>query len=500
MALVAVIGAAGCSSGNTTRPTGTPGSQPESHRSPGSSGAAPAPTKSLEWHACGIGECATLSVPLDYKLPLGRHLDLAVARGHRGQPGRRIGSLIVNPGGPGAAGRDLAEYVASVLPRAITDRFDIVGWDPRGSGASSPVRCGRDLDYLFDGDTAPDNAAERTSLEVNARRFVDACVRRSGDLLEHISTRDTVRDLDRLRAALGDPRLTYLGFSYGTYIGAMYASMFPSRVRALVLDGAVDPALSAEDVAVQQAKGFGGSLQTFFDWCANRTTCAFRHNGDPRAAYEALVRSIDTNPRGTGTNRVGPTQLDLAVGALLYGGEDQYTALADGLRDLERGTPATLRSVSDQYVGRGAGGRYDAEWAAFIAISCADGPNLTVGEMETLQQRAGVEAPDFGAGNVGLGYQCSYWPYPPDRSAPTSFSAPSAPPIAVVGTTGDPATPFAWSESLARQLGSGRLVAVTGSTHTASLNGNPCLEGILTRYFVDRDAPASGTRCGARTR
>ena len=406
----------------------------------------------------------------------------------------------MNPGGPGAAGRDLAQYVASVLPRSITDRFDIVGWDPRGSGASSPVRCGRDLDYLFDGDTAPDTAAELTRLEANARRFVDACVRHSGALLEHISTRDTVRDLDRLRAALGDPRLTYLGFSYGTYIGAMYSSMFPNNVRALVLDGAVDPALSAEELAIQQAKGFGGSLQTFFDWCTDQASCAFHHNGDPRAAYETLVRSVDANPLGEGTDRFGPTQLDLGVGALLYGGEDQYATLANGLRDLERGTATTLHAVSDQYVGRDGRGRYNAEWAAFIAISCADGPNLTIGEMEALQRRAAVEAPDFGAGNVGLGYPCSYWPYPPDRTGPISFSAPTAPPIVVVGTTGDPATPFGWAASLATQLGTGRLVAVTGSSHTASLNRDPCLEGILTRYYVDLDAPANGTRCGGRTR
>ncbi len=439
-------------------------------------------------------------MPLDYAQARGRQLELAVARGHRADSGRRIGSLIVNPGGPGAAGRDLAQYVASVLPRAITDRFDIVGWDPRGSGASSPVRCGRDLDYLFDGDTAPDTAAELTDLEANARRFVDACVSRSGDLLEHISTRDTVRDLDRLRAALGDRRLTYLGFSYGTYIGAMYASMFPTHVRALVLDGAVDPALSAEELVIQQAQGFGESLEMFFDWCAKRTTCAFHHNGDPRAAYEPLVRSIDANPRGEGTTRLSPSQLDLAVGALLYAGEDQYAVLADGLRDLDRGRSATLRTVFDQYVGRGASGRYNADWASFIAISCADGPNLTIGEMEALQERAGVEAPDFGAGNVGLGYQCSYWPYPPDRTGPTPLSAPTASPILVVGTTGDPATPFAWSEALATQLGSGRLVSVTGSTHTSSLNGDACLDGILTRYLVDRDVPSTGTGCGGRPR
>lgn len=453
---------------------------------------APAP---LDWHSCEQGQCATLAVPLDPAKPRGEKLDLAVARASQAEAGQKIGSLLVNPGGPGASGLDIVTYIASQLPAAITDRFDVVAWDPRGSGRSAPVQCGTQLDYLFDLDTAPDDATELAALEGAAKRFVDTCVAKTGDRLRHISTADTVRDLDQLRAALGDDKLTYLGLSYGTYIGGLYASTYPERVRALVLDGALDPTLSAEDVSVQQSKGFDASLQAFFTWCAQRSSCAFHPRGDPRVAYAALAQRIDEHPISDGDAVFGPTQLDIGVAALLYGGNAGYRTLAEGLRDLEDGKAAVLRMASDLYLGRTSDGTYNAEWAAFIAISCADGPNLTVAAAEALQRRAAIEAPEFGAANVGLGYQCSYWPYPPTRTGPITFAAPTAPPIVVVGTRGDPATPIAWAEGLAAQFGNGRLVSVDDTTHTASLNGNRCLDAILIRYFVDLEAPKTAGNC-----
>ena len=449
----------------------------------------------ITWHGCEAGECGSVSVLVDRAAPKGGRIDLAVARASRAKSDQRIGSLLVNPGGPGASGLDIVGYIASNLPKAITDRFDVVAWDPRGSGTSAPVSCGNDLDGRFAVDTAPDDPAELTALEAAAKQFVDACVQRTGERLRHISTVDTVADLDNLRVALGDDRLTYLGLSYGTYIGGLYATTYPTHVRALVLDGALDPTLSAEDVSVQQAKGFDDSLNEFFAWCRSRTTCAFRHGGDPARAYDALAQRIDARPIGRGTARFGPTQLDIAVAALLYGGESGYRELAAGLHDLEGGRSATLATASDQYLGRNQNGHYDDEWAAFIAISCADGPNLTLAAAEALQRRAAIEAPPFGAGNVGLGYECSFWPYPPARTGPISFSAPTAPPIVVVGTRGDPATPVAWARSLATQLGSGRLVTVDDTTHTASLNGNSCLDAILVRYLVNLQAPKTGTSC-----
>ncbi len=449
----------------------------------------------VAWHGCEAGECGTVSVPVDRAVPKGARIDLALARGSRAQSDQRIGSLLVNPGGPGASGLDIVGYIASELPKAITDRFDIVAWDPRGSGKSAPVNCGNELDGRFAVDTAPDDAGELAALEAAAKQFVDACVARTGNRLRHISTADTVADLDDLRIALGDDRLTYLGLSYGTYIGGLYATTYPTHVRALVLDGALDPTLSAEDVSVQQAKGFDDSLSEFFGWCRSRSSCAFHRDGDPARAYDALAQRIDARPIGSGASRFGPTQLDIAVAALLYGGESGYRQLATGLHDLEGGNATALAEASDLYLGRTEDGHYDDEWAAFIAISCADGPNLTLAAAEALQRRAAIEAPHFGAGNVGLGYECSFWPYPPARTGPVTFSAPTAPPIVVVGTRGDPATPVAWARGLATQLGSGRLVTVDDTTHTASLNGNRCLDAILQRYLVDLAPPENGTGC-----
>ena len=494
MALCLLIGS--CSSGSSTAdsslPRRTSGTSSRVIPKPPSTSTPPAVP--IAWHSCDAGECGSVSVVLDRAAPKGARIDLAVARASRAKSGERIGSLLVNPGGPGASGLDIVGYIASSLPKAITDRFDVVAWDPRGSGKSAPVSCGNELDGRFAVDTSPDDPAELAGLEAAARQFVDACVEQTGERLRHISTVDTVADLDDLRAALGDDRLTYLGLSYGTYIGGLYATTYPTHVRALVLDGALDPTLSAEDVSVQQAKGFDDSLNEFFAWCRARSTCSFHHE-NPARAYDALVQRIDARPIGRGATRFGPTQLDIAVAALLYGGESGYRALASGLHDLEGGSSATLATASDQYLGRNQDGQYDDEWAAFIAISCADGPNLTLVAAEALQRRAAIEAPHFGAGNVGLGYECSFWPYPPARTGPVSFSAPTAPPIVVVGTRGDPATPVAWARGLATQLVSGRLVTVDDTTHTASLNGNSCLDAILVRYLVELQAPETGTSC-----
>ncbi len=453
-------------------------------------GFTPAP---LEWEPCSEGECATLRVPLDYSKPAGRTIGLRVARSERASRDR-LGALLANPGGPGASGLDILGYLAAQLPSEITDRFDLVAWDPRGAGASAPVDCGPDLDARFAVDSSPDDPAELAALEAAAKHFVDECVRRSGDRLRHISTADTVRDLDVLRAALGEEQLTYVGYSYGTLIGARYAEAFPTRVRALVLDGAIDPTRPVEDVAIQQAQGFDASLGRFFEWCAARRSCEFHGGRDARDDYHRLVARIDANPMAAGSRTFGPTQLDVAVAALLYSGTEGFTQLAGGLYELEHGDAGALLAIFDFYVGR-QGGAYDAEWPAFIAISCADGPNLTLAQTEALQRRADLAAPEFGAGNIGLGFECASWPYAPRWSAPTPVYAPTATPIMVVGTRGDPATPFAWAEALAAQLGNARLVAVDDSTHTATLNGNACLDRILARYLVDLVPPVAGAAC-----
>lgn len=451
--------------------------------------------KPLVWKSCDDGDCARLTVPLRHADPTGETIELVVARGSLADPDKRIGTLLLNPGGPGAPGTDFVVPAAKLLPDAITDYFDIVSWDPRGTGESSPVDCGRNFDYLFAADSAPDNAVEHRELEAAAARFARECSQRSSRLLPNVTSLATVSDMDMLREALGEDKLTYLGFSYGTYLGALYAREFPERVRAMMLDGAVDPSLSVETMVIEQAQGFGRALDLFLAYCARNRDCAFHHGGEPRGALDALRARVDLQPIASGDRTLGPTQLDLALGAGLYGGELGYTELARSLRDAERGDPDGLLAGFDAYVGRNPDGIYKPDWAAFISISCADGPVLDLEAARVLQESAAVAAPDFGAESVGLGFPCSFWSAPPTNKVPGVVVASGSVPIVVIGATDDPATPLKWSEGLAKQLGVGRLVAVRGSAHTSLLGGPDCLARLAAVYLVDLVVPQDGTRC-----
>ncbi len=463
--------------------------------SSGSGGSTLRPHGSLDWESCGHAECATLQVPLDNSKPNGKQIGLALARVSAGKPDQRIGSLVFNPGGPGAPGAEYVEELASALPSEISDRFDVVGWDPRGSGRSSPVDCGARLDYLFQPDTAPDNAAEYRAREAAAKRFAHSCNTRNPELIRHVATIDTVQDLDRIRAAVGDKKLTFLGLSYGSYIAALYAQRYPNRVRALVLDGAIDPALPIDEMSIEQSKGFERSLAAFFADCADDTACAFHHDGKPRKAFDALRARVDRHPLRRDGRVLGPTQFDLGVASPLYAGADGYKDLARSLRAAERGDPALMLESFDDYVGRRAGGTYTPEWPAFLAISCADGPELAPAALPALEAHARAEAPTFGVSTIGLTLTCSYWPVAPVNRAPTAVHAPGAPPVVVVGTTGDPATPITWGEGLTRELGSARLITVAGTSHTSSLSGDPCLDDALDAYLVRLRPPPRGLHC-----
>jgi pimeloyl-ACP methyl ester carboxylesterase len=438
-----------------------------------------------------------LKVLLSPSRPALGTMNLALVR-HRATGGR-IGALLTNPGGPGTDALWIAQQAEEIFPDSILEHFDIVSWDPRGVGRSTAVECSDDLDYLWSPDHSPDTAAEVRDNVTAARRFAAECEARSGRILPYVSSRATVRDMDTIRQALGDDKISYLGFSYGTYLGALYADTYPTHVRAMVLDGAVDPALSPEASGEQQAVGFDRALDDFLDDCAHDSGCAFRAGGNPQRGYNRLMASIDAEPafaRLHGENReLGPGEADIGVAEALYAGRQSWPKLASALADATRGNGSKLLALSDEYTERSRGGHYSNQTAAFYAIGCLDSPSpTTVAALQRDADAAAKVAPRFGASTLWLGLPCVYWPVKSTAKV-GPVHAHGAPPILVLGTTHDPATPFAWARSLARQLDSGHLVALDDEGHAAYGRGNACIDDIVHRYLLDLKVPRAGTEC-----
>jgi pimeloyl-ACP methyl ester carboxylesterase len=376
----------------------------------------------------------------------------------------------------------------------VLERFDLVAWDPRGTGKSTHVTCADNLDFYFETDKSPDTQAEIDENIEAAQRLAAACKDRDGDLLPYLSTTQTVEDMDWIRRALGDEGLTYLGFSYGTYLGARYAETHPDSVRALVLDGPIDPSISSAESAVQQGVGFERALDEFFEWCAADEECPFYAGGDPAGAFVKLMALIDAEElyaEANGEERgLGPGEADLAVATALYSGELAYDYLADALAEAATGDASTLLSLSDLYAGRGEDGTYDGSMAAFYAIACVDSTASTVRGITALAERLAAEAPFLGEAGAWLGLPCAYWPVPPDPNAePHRIDVPEGTAILVTATDGDPATPIEWAEGLAEQLPAPLLVA-NSDQHTAFTAGDDCVSDAIVAFLLDPSEPA----------
>ena len=459
----------------------------------------PSGGSALHWTACAHGfQCAQLRVPLDDSRPNGPTITLALTRLPARGPGSRIGSLLVNPGGPGASGVQFVEESATSLPAAIRDRFDIVGWDTRGVGGSAPVACTSNLDSYYNLDFAPQTDAERQALDAGVEALVAECQAKNRADLPYLSSERTAGDMDRIRAALGDPKLTYLGFSYGTYLGSLYADRYPTHVRAMVLDGAVDPALSAAAQQIQQAQGFEQDLDLFLQSCSTDTTCAFRNGGNASGAYDTLRAQLDNSSipaSGAGRGRtLNGTEFDIGVTQFLYSGRSAWPDLAQALADAAHGDGSAMLMSSDQYTGRSQDGTYDQSLEAFLAIGCLDGPDVGgLAGLRVIEDQAAQVAPRLGRSVVNNSLACAVWPVPV-QPAPLPHAV-GAPPIVVVGNTNDPATPYAWAQGLSHELTSAVLVTVNSTMHTAYASGNSCVDTVVNRYLLDRVPPPAGIRC-----
>ena len=446
-------------------------------------------------------DCTRLEVPLDYANPDGRTAQLGVLR--LKAKGDRIGSLVVNPGGPGASGMSAVPALFGSGAGAdgpLTGRFDVVGLDPRGVGASTPtIDCLTDAEWEVergDLDVDPSPAGVAQTEEEN-RQYAQRCTDRVGaDVLANVGTRDAARDLDVLRAALGDEKLTYLGYSYGTRLGSTYAEDFPQNVRALVLDGALDPSQSTVDRSVAQAAGFQQAFDAFAADCAKQRNCPL--GTDPAAAtaaFQAITRPLVDRPLAVGSRRLTYPDAITGVTQALYV-SSAWPALAQGISALAKGDGTILLLLADLYLDRHANGTYGNAIEAFDAISCVD-EQRTIDPVAIADgARRELEAApyrDAGRGVVAARDKCAFWPVPP-TSTPHTPDVTGLPPTVVVSTTGDPATPYAAGVDLAKALG-GTLLRVEGEQHGAVLSGSSCVDEAVSAYLVDLTVPATGTDC-----
>ena len=446
----------------------------------------------------GRVEIGTFRAPLDYSDPAKGTIDLNIARHLAMKPDERIGSLLINPGGPGFGGTDFATAAELNFRQALLDHFDIVAWDPRGTGLSEPaIDCTDDYDHFYaTGDITPDDQAERQQLINLASEFSNDCVNKNARLYKYVGTNNSARDIDAIRAALGEATISYLGFSYGSELGATWATLFPDTVRAAVFDGAVDPTANSVDRGVQQLKGFESSLTTFLDACSAESTCAFHNGGDAGGAFDRLMDSLDSSPIPSVTGRP-PVSVEVAlagVGEAMYS-DRTWPELAKALTAAQNGDGSGLLALYDRYYVRRSDGTYANSLEAYQVISCMDSPDRpTVEQDDANAPEYLAVAPRFWRRTVGS-YTCTF--FPPTDDPRIDITGKDAGPIVVVGTTGDPATPLEGSQKMADALEDGHLVVVVGNQHTG-YGVNECSSSAIEDYLIDPvgHVPAAGLRCG----
>jgi pimeloyl-ACP methyl ester carboxylesterase len=448
----------------------------------------------MAWSPCSDNaglQCGTLVVPLDYARPSGPTIPIAVARHPAEVPAARLGSLVIDPGGPGVSGiDDMANELSALTPQLLDD-FDIVLFDPRGVERSDPVSCGVAAGS-GPADPAPSTASEQAATIKELRAFAAACEKNSANVLPYVGTVDVARDMDRLRQALGDSSLTYMGQSYGTLLGLTYASMFPTHVRAMVLDSVIDPALTFNQMSEGQADGFEASLQSFFAWCAGTSACAWRTGPDPTGTLTALIASSAASPVPGGSGRTaGAGELYDALLEGLYARSD-WPELGDALAADTAGDGAQVVALSDHYNQNGSSNGDDAA----EAIDCLDHPVSTkLGAYGYLAAVLKASAPIFGPLLAWGEASCAVWPAPATRPV-GPVSASGSPPILVVGTTGDPATPYQWAVNVSHELSHGVLLTRDGIDHVAYFY-SACVRGYVQTYFVSGATPPAGTTCAS---
>ncbi|WP_323793202.1 alpha/beta hydrolase [Nocardioides sp.] len=497
--------------GSSAAPTPTPSPSPET-----GAPASPAPTSDADpvnvpeglerfyeqvpaWTACGSNECATLTVPVDYAEPDGATIDLNLERTVATDQAERVGSLVVNPGGPGAPGTSLVEDPTFAFGAPLLARMDIVAFDPRGTGESAPIDCvdDADLDDYLASDPSPDDAGEIEEFADTQAEFFAGCVESTDDLIGHVSTVEAARDMDVLRGALREDQLDYLGFSYGTTLGGVYAELFAENVGRFVLDGATDPTLDFRENSLSQARGFQTALDAYVEDCVAGADCFLGDSlQEGLDTISELLEEIEADPLPTADDR------DLQIGNAFYGivtplySRDNWPFLDQALQEALSGQGDTLLLLADFYSSRNAAGGFDDNsLEAFLAINCLDDPtSIDPAEVPAEFDVFDEASPTFGrvfawglAGCRGVQVEAA-------EPTPT-ITGEGAAPIVVLGTTRDPATPYEEAVALAEQLESGVLVTRDGDGHTAYNKDNACIDAAVEDYLLEGAVPEDGLTC-----
>jgi pimeloyl-ACP methyl ester carboxylesterase len=461
----------------------------------------PPPPASLQWKPCpqdGSLSCTSLFVPLNYSKPSGRQISIALLKVSAKKRSKRIGSMLVNPGGPGASGVDFAARAQRLFGSRITDRFDIIGFDPRGTARSAQVNCVSDQQFeVFVGtDPSPDNEAERAEIRSVSKGFADGCAKQVGaDALPFFGTFDVARDMEQIRRALNEETISMMGFSYGTLLGATYADLFPSRVRSFVLDGALDAEATGDDRAREQTRGFESVLRAYSANCPQRRTCVGALREDPLATIDSLLQQVERVPIPVRGRQVGPGEASLGLVRALYSKERGWPLLDGALIAAGNGSGERWLALADDYTNRRANGTFDGLLESNSVINCTDNAGSTdLAHYDQLAVELDKISPRFGAAIAYGNLPCAYWAVPAAATKWTTRAAGSKP-ILVVGTTNDPATPYVWAQRMAKELENGVLLTNVGDSHTAYFSGGKCVRSAIEDYLVDGVVPKTGTRC-----
>lgn len=456
-------------------------------------------TQKVTWSTCNDNfECGTIKVPIDYtNLKIGTFA-LALMRYKATDQAHKLGSLVINPGGPGASGIEYASSAEYIVSPDILAQYDIVGFDPRGIGQSAPIHClsAKETDASYAADSKPDNAKELQALISHDRTYIAKCQANTQNIM-HYSTADSARDMDLLRSALGDKKLNYLGKSYGTYLGTLYAQFFPHNVGRMILDGAIDPNISSPEQNVTQAIGFDHALNAFIADCYTRSNCPL-----PKPQSKAIDQIITTFHNaavkpftGRGKRAVTESLVVLGTATALYDSNSGWPLLRIAFREALTNNGSTFLSLADEYTQRNHNGTYGSnETDAAVVIDCLDWPDRrTVAQIEAGAATFATRAPVFGPYLAYSALSCQFFPPVP---ATTNYIATIATtPTIIIGTTRDPATPYEWAEGLHKIIQNSRLISLNADGHTGQGRGSRCVDSAVDRYLLTGILPSTDLAC-----